>query len=151
MSIDLEAIEARANAATAGPWSYNLYSAIFAMGCWTEFDKWEDEQFKLGHTLESHRKCDLDCGEHGCLLALEHYTRDPIVCSVPSFMGDTALGNRPADAVFIADARTDVPDLIAEVRRLRGLLDDTHYVCLARTIGGFWCGPTTETSNEEEA
>lgn len=37
--------------------------------------------------------------------------------------------NRDANAVFIAHARQDVPDLVAEVRRLRELLDSATNHC----------------------
>lgn len=35
--------------------------------------------------------------------------------------------SRSADARFIAASRTDVPDLVAEVRRLRGLLQEALF------------------------
>ncbi|MEU7771250.1 hypothetical protein AB0C44_07980 [Micromonospora taraxaci] len=70
--LDLDAIEARATAATAGPWT---------------------------------------TGEDGLVW--------------PPQMGDPVSGSVwLPDAEFIAAARTDVPSLVAEVRRLRAELDD---------------------------
>lgn len=73
--IDLDAIEARANAATGGKW---------------EAMPWQ--------------------GDAGvCQLVNGRYIVDVV----------TRGYTRVADAEFIAHARTDVPDLIAEVRRLK--------------------------------
>jgi hypothetical protein len=85
-ALDLDAIEARANAATPGPWE-----ASRQIG-------------KKGH------------------------------CYVAQVFGPDALGglslaqmdvlpNATADAAFIAHARSDVPALVAEVRRLRKVTD----------------------------
>jgi len=72
---ELLAIEARANAATAGPWRGK-----------------KDEGVQADAT---------DVFETGC------------GCCSPSHLSE-------ADALFIAHARTDVPALVAEVRRLKG-------------------------------
>jgi hypothetical protein len=85
-ALDLDAIEARANAATPGPWE-----ASRQIG-------------KKGH------------------------------CYVAQVFGPDALGglslaqmdvlpNATTDAAFIAAARADVPALVAEVRRLRAIMD----------------------------
>jgi len=62
--------------------------------------------------------------------------------SVDSFIGvedaeDQAIGEtgRDKDAVFIAHARTDVPALIAEVRRLQGELETAQYCAMADETG----------------
>lgn len=83
--LDLDAIEARANAATEGPWM--VMPPL--------------------------------CGPDGQGVYQES-SLGP-VCEVgdPYPRGD----NRPQESMdFIAAARTDVPALVAEVRRLRGLL-----------------------------
>lgn len=80
--IDLDAIEARAKAATPGPWRVNPR---------VEADPGETD----GHGWLA-----------GPPAAIEY---------------EAALFNRDAD--FIAAAREDVPALIAEVRRLRSVVD----------------------------
>jgi hypothetical protein len=84
--IDLDAIEARCNAATKGPWeakcSYHDYPYIVAHG-------WE-----------------LGCGED--------FARMP-------------------DADFIAHARTDLPALLTEVRRLRARNEELE--AIVRELG----------------
>jgi hypothetical protein len=76
--LDLEAIEARADAAVPGPWEM------------------------LGPSKYSPN---------------EAYIKAPIEIYT-GYEGEMS----PADVQFIAHARTDVPALCAEVRRLRGLL-----------------------------
>lgn len=70
--LDIDLIEARANAATPGPWS----------------EAWDGEIHAANEDWE-------------------------LVMLVPE--GD----DRPADCAFVANAREDVPALIAEVRQLR--------------------------------
>lgn len=77
--LDLDAIEARANAATPGPWK-RLPS------------------LSIDYAVES----EVSKG-----------------CGVPDLMIDLSGDSARADADFIAAARTDVPALVAEVRRLR--------------------------------
>jgi len=127
MSIDLEAIEARANAATDGPWH------------------WEDE-----------RHFDLlkPKGSNGTRWGTEviEVTHDGGCACRQSCEMEVLIA--PSDAEFIANARTDVPDLIAEVRRLRGLLEDAQGFCYTRSIGSDWCGGwpwPIKTSNEGDA
>lgn len=88
--LDLDAIEARANAATEGPW--------------------------------------IDTTPHDKATEWGHYYDDPMVVTLDSSPGnfcaiaqDIRQGptEGAADAAFIAAARTDVPALAAEVRRLR--------------------------------
>ncbi len=80
--LDLDAIEARANAATPGPWEVEEYVGVL------ESTSVLDRVSEPTHDWE----------------------RRIIASSLP---------DEPADAAFIAHARTDVPALIAEVRRLR--------------------------------
>ena len=77
-ALDLDAIEARANAATSGPWEVEAAAVV----C----DRYEDERPGV-------------CGPH-----------------------DVDWPLLAEDAEFIAHARTDVPALVAEVRRLRAAL-----------------------------
>jgi hypothetical protein len=77
--IDLDEIEARANAATPGPWEGKRNGGVYAGDM--------EPVFETG------------CG----------------CCSDPDLTDE--------NSAFIASARTDVPALIAEVRRLRKLLE----------------------------
>jgi hypothetical protein len=86
--IDLDAIEARANAATPGPWTYDE-------GCgYVEVPPCGTIEFKPGWERSVH------------FLARVHNNH---------VEGEDGLG---FDGAFIANARTDVPALIARVREL---------------------------------
>lgn len=85
--LDLDAIEARANAATPGPWNAWDRGVGFHIALGDERDDWGRPEDLLPEGLR------------------------------------TDIGRR-ADAEFIAAARTDVPALVAEVRRLRAELDE---------------------------
>ena len=54
--------------------------------------------------------------------AMEGYLIDPMVATVPTYAGDSAIDIRVFDAEFIAHARTDIPALLAEVRRLQAIV-----------------------------
>lgn len=84
---ELEAIEARANAATPGPW-----------------ERWPD---------------DVDGGDGWALVS--DADGEPVVGAHPCPLEQCA--DAEADYAFIAHARSDVPALIAEVRRLRSERD----------------------------
>ena len=88
----LAAIEARANAATEGPW-YFVYAGS---SDWSVLKKTDDDEFCVAD-LHRHRK---------------------VACP---------------DAEFIAHARTDVPALVAEVRRLRKAMSRAS-VCVDAAI-----------------
>lgn len=91
MSLDLDAIEARANAATAGPWLLQTDREKTAI----LFDNgWQ-------YIVES---------EH----YYKHYYHDE-----PGWSQTRGGVVRTEDATFIAHAREDVSALITEVRRLR--------------------------------
>ncbi|MEV5957259.1 hypothetical protein AB0M11_26420 [Streptomyces sp. NPDC051987] len=78
---DLDTIEARANAATAGPWNIELDYC--------------------------------DCSEYGCSHA-------PFAVGFGPFTSfENTTDRHHYDAEFVAAARTDVPALVAEIRRLR--------------------------------
>jgi hypothetical protein len=81
--LDLDAIEARAKAATPGPWR-------------------KQPRLSIDGSVESEAM-----GKGG----------------VPAMMVDIDSERSRVDAEFIAHARKDVPDLVAEVRRLRAALD----------------------------
>lgn len=125
--LDLDAVEARANAASNGPW--RLHS-------------WEDSD-GAGHiTIETAR-----VGGLGDMIADVQVSRLPEIRRAEEGAPDAPLPPRLAagiaridrgddcieheltvdmlvsDATFIAHARQDVPALLAEARRLRGLLD----------------------------
>jgi hypothetical protein len=85
--LDLDAIEARCEAASPGPWTA-----------------------KLGRTTDW--IADGRCGGISDANGEEIITTDSGV-----------YGPEEADAAFIAAARTDVPALLAEVRRLRAVVD----------------------------
>lgn len=87
MTIDLDAIKARAKAATEGPWEVNLlhnsYARVIVQGT--------AHKNTVGIAGIGHTEIGAEIGK---------------------------------DASFIACAREDIPALIAEVERLRGLLED---------------------------
>jgi len=85
--LDLDAIQARADAATDGPWTLHRTSTLYING----------------HTGYYLRRDD----QPGQIF--------PLTCL-------------PGDAEFIAHARQDVPDLVAEIRRLRAELADVRKV-----------------------
>jgi hypothetical protein len=87
--LDLDAIRARCEVATDGPWTT------------------EGEVARI------------ESGEPGAW-------GDPVVDVVYLGHGASELHLSEEDAEFIAAARTDVPALIAEVERLRALLDGRH-------------------------
>jgi hypothetical protein len=87
---ELAGVEARANAATTGPWEWKVRD---------------------------------DSGP------LAMHSGDVIVFDDGTAWGEygSPMHNAAADATFIAHARTDVPALVAEVRRLRGLVRDAYW------------------------
>lgn len=89
----LSAIEARAKAATPGPWSTG--------GTFCPNDPERESVGVWGHIPS------------GCQSGERIFPCPP------------RMGMRPRDAYFVAHARTDVPYLVAEVRRLREALDGT--------------------------
>lgn len=92
---DLDAIEARAAAATAGPWR----------SAW-----WDD--------LED----DVDPYSVDSVYSVSDLVQDKDVCGVQWYDGHLS-GCREPDAAFIAHAREDVPTLVGEVRRQAALLE----------------------------
>jgi hypothetical protein len=107
MSLDIEAIRKRVAAATEGPWQWwNLEGAD---------QGWSDN----GPNLETVARGPIyDDGSQGAAK------------TVLGAWGHDAWGTtiEPADAEFIAHARTDVRDLLAEVERLRADNTGMHAV-----------------------
>ncbi len=114
--LDIEAIEARANAATPGPWHPGA----------DEFAAADEMIRQLGVCLSR--------GGNTLHLALARRTHEEAARAAAAAGDDVdagtvfaaLVGNGPnsgANAAFIAAARTDVPALVAEVRRLREELD----------------------------
>jgi hypothetical protein len=119
--MNLDEIEARANAATPGPWTYHD-------GCgYVEVPPGGAIEFKPGWERSVH------------FLARVHNNH---------VEGEDGLG---FDGAFIAAARTDVPALIAEVRRLReaihGMVGQCRFNCTPATYCGM-CGIGYEALNE---
>jgi len=119
------------NAADPGPWVYNSYSAIFSGPMMRAYDKWCDDTIPEGHTVERRGECP-PCGGwkgpgwagspglgHGCQFFTEDYRRDPLIASVPSHHGDTAIEKRAADAEHIAFWDPPTAELVA--RLLEGM------------------------------
>lgn len=92
--IDLDAIEARANAASDGPW------IVVHEPAWEADDVQHPDVIRVGAPLFVGDDEPVTI----CLVSTD-YEDDPV----------DVLG----DAEFIAHARTDIPALVAEVRRLR--------------------------------
>lgn len=116
MTLDLDAIEQRANAATPGPWTTG----------------WPRGQCANPRHSVPHPGRD---GDDPCVSALAGYLAGDCVSQLKPigvpfhevrYVVDIGDGGdiSVADAAFIAAARQDVPALVAEVRRLRALGDE---------------------------
>jgi len=92
---ELQAIEQRANGATAGPWKAEMGQVLY----WSPRPTKAKPNAGYTHTLMRAEQTDYASGEFFAVV------------------DDT-------DATFISHARTDVPALVAEVRRLRGALQN---------------------------
>lgn len=100
--VDLDAIEQRANDATEGPWSF------YAGTLWS------------GTTADELARAD---AIYASGVAYSDEAEDIIERSGQLFYGDP---KKPADAEFIAHARTDVPALVAAVRAERARADEAE-------------------------
>ena len=108
---DLSAIEARANAATAGPWTdtweycgdptETRYYYLFADAEVPEEGEGTEPMWKSVYVGCGRKGCAIGAGEGGFV--------------------------REEDAAFAAHARSDIPALVAEVRRLTNLLEKETY------------------------
>jgi len=111
--------ERLANEATAGPWYFNGYSAIFSGPLSNEYDRIEREiEAKYG-----------DGAPTSAFAALP----ETQCAYVPVVGGDTGTAQGMKDAAFIAAAREALPRLVAEVRRLRA--DPAPIVKVTECVG----------------
>ncbi len=128
----LAAVEARAEAATPGPWFWDSYSRVFtaALLGWGDDDPdWYEMRHgsercphpgpgvTLANTVDLVKRKMLHDYWMCYFLAAIAYQRDPQIASVPALSGDTAAYRRKDDAVFIAAARTDLPRLARALRQ----------------------------------
>ncbi len=114
--LDLDAIKARLAATKAGPWFYNSYCLVASVPLTRA-----EGNIELDHKRAGSPWVDGDYPEPWASRAKEV---ESTICEVPPSYGDTATGVNAADADFIAHSHTDVTALIAEVERLRALVDD---------------------------
>jgi hypothetical protein len=98
--LDLEAVKARCEKATEGPW------------CWENCGE-KGNDVVVGIALDSQ-----DRHIEGQIPADSDADADQVVARRTPLLGEAT----PADAAFIAHARTDIPALVAEVERLREAL-----------------------------
>lgn len=103
---ELEAARALVDAATPGPWFFG-YSRVCSRPLSREYDRIE-QTFPDDIDDEDPRWESLP---------------DPDVCYVTPSYGDTATGQRVADAEFIAAARTLVPALLSEIATMRPVVE----------------------------
>jgi hypothetical protein len=96
---ELAAIEARANAATAGPWHW--------------VDGETDKPFGAD-----------EIGPRGSLRTVWEEPAEYAGGTLPEFILDAEDIGRTVDATFIAHARTDIPALVAELKAYRRALLD---------------------------
>ena len=102
--LDLDAIEARANAATPSPWQ----TGGDLQGVWRKV------AIQRGLILQS------AIAQSMSRMFIKDYCESLTMWDA---WEDEAKGREDRNAEFIAHARDDVPALIAEVRRLRALLE----------------------------
>ena len=106
---DIIAIEARANAATEGPWQVQSLLGE------------KDGAWYLG--ARAYRRRDEDLDEPPELAPGVYHDDVDVIEFDEHICGcESTTGTNPSDPEFIAHARSDVPALLAEVRRQRGLL-----------------------------
>lgn len=110
---ELQAIEARANAASEGPWESHY-------GECGGYDSMTDAVF-----------VDRD-GRETYIATLDLSSYGQLACDPPS---TSARAAAEADAAFIAHAREDVPALIAEVRRLQARQKPYLWTCPTCGVG----------------
>lgn len=151
----LEQIKAREQAATAGPWETRVayMAAGVNDGTWSASHSvplgrcafcHHDGTFvrsfvnPQGQTMHMHRFAGNDeLDEWHTIYAL---TGDQIAGSYDYDSG--GICSTPADAGFIAHARQDIPDLLAEIERLNGLIKQAEWAGDRGVECGDcpWCG-----------
>ena len=108
--IDLDAMEARAKAATEGPWDYSDCEGELSVDAGSSRTRWNNG---IGRPPSSWKSTDR---------ILEHELETWDIGEEPDD------DQRRADAEFIAHARTDVPALVGTLRRLNAALTElTHH------------------------
>ena len=118
--LDLDAIKARANAATPGPWRWDGHTRFgIRLDSITS-----GRPIVMGFVRHGMRGAqptfwDRKAGEHPAHNGTYRKAVDIAVLEVP--YRDDVVALRNADAEFIAHSRADVEALIAEVERLRGV------------------------------
>lgn len=129
--VRLDEIRQRAAAASPAPWFYNSYANVHSGPKARTEDDWWEPRLEDGHSY-GHRAgqvCEacgprfIDVGGRqvqtwDCARSGEALDADSLVCSVPPSYGDTATGQRKADAEFIAAAPEDIAFLLALVDSL---------------------------------
>ena len=124
---ELAKIEARANAATAGPWARDMYE--------------DGEEGEGPHGVHP--------GSRG-----EWVESRDVVSYAASDVGTVEIAAgcyTDADAAFIAAARADVPALVAEVRRLRSGIESAQgHAALLGRVADVFDESRKKTANEEE-
>ena len=98
---DLKAIQARADAATPGPWCYIHDDDAMCMNCYAVATDADADPSDPGHAARF---------VAGCLV------QSAVRIAPPDLWHE--------NTTFIAHARADVPALLAEVRLLRGIIAD---------------------------
>lgn len=141
--IALDAIRARAEAATPGPWGWfgnvdnaHLYLATrrwgrhYVMGFRRLGMQGAQPEFVSGRTWRKNADGSVDFGTvgsgivPGARLARYEVAPDATKRSDPRVYRGDITGFHNPDAEFIANARQDIADLLAEVDRLRALVGD---------------------------
>lgn len=97
---ELAAIQARCDRASIGPWFFNSYNRVCSAPLSSEHSRLESERRDWDDDA-------LDAAEWP----------EVTIAWIPATHGDT--GDNPGDAEFIAEAREDVPRLLAEIARLK--------------------------------
>lgn len=138
--LDLDAIKARRDAATPGPWGWFGNTDVHSMQLATRhfgrlvvmsFRRWGMQSaqptFATGRTWKTSPQSMFDFGHVGSMelasrLARYEVSPDAPDRTHPSVYRADLNGIKHPDAEFIAHARQDVDDLIAEVERLRALV-----------------------------
>lgn len=98
--LDLDAIETRANAATNGPWGHH------------EGDDYAD----VAANYQATGRGSYTCLQQVARIEADWHFDDPQHADCED---EDAATQAHADAAFVSAARTDVPALVAEIRRLR--------------------------------
>lgn len=134
-SLDLEAIRKRCEAASPGPWTYRVEHRP-----WSEFAHYQIQTAEphpahpwsprflawMNGGREIAKNVWRDLPDHKRALLVDHGVREE--------------RHVEPDAIFIADARSDVPLLIAEVERLRAEVERLRTLTAGRRIEG-WARP----------